>query len=120
MYYLNNDFSEHLLISGIALEAGHRQSMNKTSSLVCINNPGLIWEIISCYNKLDIMEEKMYEKATSDPKAPSLRHILYVTDSVLLIQMILGSLNGYISVAISQPSMQEVASFLKTVFHQEH
>lgn len=38
----------------------------------------------------------MPEKATSDPKAFGLRHILYITDSILLIQIILGILNGYI------------------------
>ena len=42
------------------------------------------------------MQEKIYEKATADPKACGLRHILYVTDSILLIQIILRILKGYI------------------------
>lgn len=63
------------------------------------------------------MQEK--HNATLDPKAFALRHILHITDSILLIQIILGITNSYIYVVISQPNMQEVALFDKIVFYLE-
>lgn len=40
--------------------------------------------------------EKTYEKSTLPPKAFGLRHILYITPSILLIQNLPGILSGYI------------------------
>lgn len=55
--------------------------------------------------------KKTYEKATLAPKAFSLRHILYITASILLIQKFLEFWVVISYVVISQPNMQEVVLF---------
>lgn len=62
------------------------------------------------------MKERVYEEATSAPKAFGLRQSLYIMASIVLIQKFLEFWVVTFYADISQPNTQEVALFFKKLF----